>query len=127
MHKTYLKLAVIIGALSVALGAFGAHALKEKLSADALAIYETATRYQFYHVVALLAVGILYKDFPNKWINNAGKLFVAGIILFSGSLYLLAAFKGMGNERMNWIGAITPAGGISFIAGWLCLFSGFKK
>lgn len=127
MHKTYLKLAAIIGALSVALGAFGAHALKEKLPADALAIYETAVRYQLYHVFALLAVGILYKDFPNKWVNNAGKLFILGIVLFSGSLYLLTTFKGMGNENMNWLGAITPLGGLSFILGWLFLFAGISK
>ncbi|RTL59892.1 MAG: DUF423 domain-containing protein [Sphingobacteriales bacterium] len=127
MHKTYLKLAAVTGALSVALGAFGAHALKEKLPADALAIYETAIRYQFYHVFALLATGILYKDFSNKWIHNAGKLFILGTILFSGSLYLLTAFKGMGNENMNWIGAITPLGGLSFILGWLFLVMGISK
>ena len=127
MHKTYLKLAAITGALTVALGAFGAHALKDKLSADALAIFETAIRYQFYHVFALLAVGILYKDFPNKWINNAGKLFIAGMIFFCGSLYLLTAFKGMGNESMNWLGAITPFGGVSFITGWILIAMGLGK
>ncbi|MBI1780409.1 MAG: DUF423 domain-containing protein [Sphingobacteriales bacterium] len=127
MHKTYLKLAAIIGALSVALGAFGAHALKEKLPVDALAVYETAIRYQFYHVFALLTVGVLYKGFPNKWINNAGKLFITGIILFCGSLYLLTALKGMGKENLNWIGAITPFGGLSFILGWVSLVIGISK
>lgn len=127
MRKTYLKLAAIIGALSVALGAFGAHALKEKLSPDALAVYETAVRYQFYHVFALLAAGILYKEYPNKWINNAGKLFILGIIIFCGSLYLLTAFKVMDNENMNWMGAITPFGGLSFILGWLFLVLGISK
>lgn len=127
MHKTFLKTAAFLGALSVVLGAFGAHALKERLAADVLAVYETAIRYQFYHVFALLAAGILYKDFPNKWIQNAGKFFIAGIILFSGSLYLLTAFKGMGNDNMNWIGAITPLGGLCFILGWLFLVVGFSK
>lgn len=127
MHKTFLKTAAFLGALSVASGAFGAHALKERLAADVLAVYETAIRYQFYHVFALLAVGILYKDFPNKWVHNAGKFFIAGIILFSGSLYLLTALKGMGNDNMNWIGAITPLGGLCFILGWLFLADGFSK
>jgi uncharacterized membrane protein YgdD (TMEM256/DUF423 family) len=127
MYKPFLKIGAVIGALSVILGAFGAHALKEKLPADALAVYETAVRYQFYHVLALLASGILYKEFSNKWISNAGKLFILGIILFSGSLYLLTAFKGMGNENLNWVGAITPFGGLSFILGWLCLVIGITK
>jgi uncharacterized membrane protein YgdD (TMEM256/DUF423 family) len=127
MHKTFLKAAAIIGALSVALGAFGAHALKEKLTPDALVIFETAVRYQFYHVFALLAAGMLYKEFPNKWISNAGKLFIIGIIIFCGSLYLLSTFKGMNMEGMNWIGAITPLGGLSFILGWVCLFIGVVK
>jgi uncharacterized membrane protein YgdD (TMEM256/DUF423 family) len=124
MRKSFLKTATMLGALSVILGAFGAHALKEKLSADVLAVYETAVRYQFYHVFALLATGILYKEFPDKWLINAGKLFMAGILLFSGSLYLLTLVKAMGNEGMNWLGVITPLGGLCFIAGWLCLFTG---
>ena len=127
MYKPFIKTAAIIGALSVALGAFGAHALKEKLPADALAIFETAVRYQFYHVFALLAAGILFKEFQNKWIKNAGKLFIAGIIIFCGSLYLLTTIKGLNVEGMNWIGAITPLGGIAFITGWICLFSGIAK
>ena len=127
MHKTFLKTAAIIGALSVALGAFGAHALKEKLSAAASAVFETAVRYQFYHVFALLAAAFLYKEYPNKWLCNAGKFFIAGIILFSGSLYILTAIKATGIENMNWIGAVTPLGGLSFILGWLCLFAGLRK
>jgi len=121
MHKTFLSTAAYLGALSVALGAFGAHALKAILNPEALAIFETAVRYQFYHVFALLATGILYNYFPNKFISAAGKLFIAGVILFSGSLYALVYVKNAGNTGLFWVGAITPLGGLSFIAGWVCL------
>ena len=127
MHKGYIKTAALLGALSVALGAFAAHTLKAALSSDVLAIFETAVRYQFYHVFALLAVGILYKEYPGKALHWAGKLFIAGIVLFSGSLYLLTFLKGSGIENMNWVGAITPFGGLCFIAGWVALFLGIRK
>ncbi|MEO5650657.1 MAG: DUF423 domain-containing protein [Ginsengibacter sp.] len=122
MHKGYLKTAALLGALSVGMGAFAAHTLKETLSAYALTIFETAVRYQFYHVFALLIVGILYKEFSGKFLKWSGKLFIAGIILFCGSLYLLTAIKGCGVMGYNWVGAITPFGGLCFIAGWVCLF-----
>jgi uncharacterized membrane protein YgdD (TMEM256/DUF423 family) len=127
MHKTFLRTATITGALSVMLGAFAAHGLKQILSLENLQVFETAVRYQFYHVFALLAVGILYKEFPGKLLKWAGSLFIAGIILFSGSLYLLCYVKH--NELpLNWLGAITPFGGAAFIAGWvLVLFSLLKK
>jgi len=127
MHKGYLKTGAILGALSVALGAFAAHTLKQNISAYALDIFETAVKYQFYHVFALLAVGIVYKEFPNKFLNWSGKLFIAGIILFSGSLYLLTAVKAAEMPGYNWIGAITPFGGLCFIAGWIFLFIGISK
>ncbi|MGE5107971.1 MAG: DUF423 domain-containing protein [Sphingobacteriales bacterium] len=128
MNRTFLKLGAVIGALSVALGAFGAHALKQHLVTDELAIFETAVRYQFYHVFALLSAGILFKEYPNKWINYSGRLFTAGIILFSGSLYLLTFLKASAINNFNWVGAITPLGGLAFICGWLSLFAGiFKK
>lgn len=121
MHKGFIKTAAFTGALSVILGAFAAHGLKQILAFDDLQIFETATRYQFYHVFALLAVGILYKEFPGKLMKWAGNLFIAGIILFSGSLYLLCYVKH--NELpFNWLGAITPFGGAAFIGGWLMLF-----
>jgi uncharacterized membrane protein YgdD (TMEM256/DUF423 family) len=127
MHKGYLKTAAILGALSVALGAFAAHTLKDAISNYALEIFETAVKYQFYHVFALLAAGILYKDFPNKLLNWSGKLFIAGIILFCGSLYVLAAVKAAAQPGYNWIGAITPFGGLCFILGWIFLFLGISK
>jgi uncharacterized membrane protein YgdD (TMEM256/DUF423 family) len=87
MHQGFLKTAAILGALSVALGAFAAHSLKQLLPLEILQTFETAVRYQFYHVLALLATGILYKEFPVKLMKWAGYSFAAGILLFSGSLY----------------------------------------
>jgi uncharacterized membrane protein YgdD (TMEM256/DUF423 family) len=126
MHKGFLKIAALLGALSVALGAFAAHGLKKIFTTDNLQVFETAVRYQFYHVFALLAVGILYAAFPGKLMASAGKFFIAGTILFSGSLYLLCYVK-YSEMPLNWIGAITPFGGVCFIAGWLLLFSAVLK
>jgi uncharacterized membrane protein YgdD (TMEM256/DUF423 family) len=116
MEKSFLLLASILGALGVALGAFGAHALENRLSADLLSTYETGVRYHFYHALALLGVVAVISRWPEAgaavW---AGWLFVVGILIFSGSLYTLA-FTGI-----RWLGAITPIGGAAFIAGWLCL------
>jgi uncharacterized membrane protein YgdD (TMEM256/DUF423 family) len=126
MHKGFIKTAALLGALSVMLGAFAAHGLKKILTADELQIFETAVRYQFYHVFALLAVGILYAAFPGKLMAWAGKLFITGIILFSGSLYLLCYVK-YSEMPLNWIGAITPFGGAAFIVGWLFVFMALIK
>lgn len=119
MHKGFLKTAFILGALSVALGAFAAHGLKNIISNNAIATFETGVRYQFYHVFALLATAIIYKDFPA--VKTAGWLFIGGIILFSGSLYLLSIIQGMVQPGYRWVGLITPFGGLLFIAGWLWL------
>jgi len=124
MHKGFIKTAAILGILAVALGAFAAHALKEKISDYAVNIFETGVRYQFYHVFALLVAGILYKEFPNRFIKWAGILFITGIILFSGSLYCLMYIKGAVMPGYKWIGAITPIGGLACILGWLSLFIG---
>ena len=127
MHKGYLKTATILGALSIALGAFAAHTLKNTISDYALGIFETAVRYQFYHVFALLFTGILFKEFPGKLLKWSGIFFIAGIILFSGSLYILTAIKAAVVPGYNWVGAITPVGGLCFIGGWICLFLGISK
>ena len=127
MHTSFLKTAAIFGALSVALGAFAAHSLKNTISDYALSIFETAVRYQFYHVFALLAVGILFKEYPGKLLKWAGGLFISGIVLFSGSLYMLAVVKAAVLPGYNWIGAITPFGGLCFIAGWISLFIAVSK
>lgn len=127
MNRTFLITAALIGALSVALGAFGAHGLKDKLNESTLGIFETGVRYQFYHVFALLAVGLLFQSFNNGWMLWSGRLFIAGIILFCGSLYLLTYFLANNNESMKWLGAITPFGGLCFIAGWICMVVGILK
>ena len=127
MNKTFLITAAIIGALSVALGAFGAHGLKDKLNEYTLGIFETAVRYQFYHVFALLTVGLLFQYYNNGWMLWSGRLFIAGMILFCGSLYLLTYFIANNNESMKWLGAVTPFGGLCFIAGWVCIAIGIVK
>jgi uncharacterized membrane protein YgdD (TMEM256/DUF423 family) len=126
MHKSFLRIACLLGALSVALGAFGAHKLKEMISEDAVRVFETAVRYQFYHVFALLAAGILYQYFPSKFMRCAGICFILGIVFFSGSLYLLTYIKGAVIPGYDWIGAITPLGGLFFILGWVSMFLGIN-
>ncbi len=123
MHKNFIKIAALLGALSVLLGAFGAHTLKEILSEKSLAIFETGVRYQFYHVLGLLAIGIIYKDCVNERMIWAGRCFLIGMLLFSGSLYALA----IAGPLYSIIGIITPFGGGCFILGWILLFSGVTK
>jgi uncharacterized membrane protein YgdD (TMEM256/DUF423 family) len=116
------RLFTVCGALSaflaVAAGAFGAHALKTRLGPDLLAVFETAARYQMYHAIALIAVGWAVTRWAAPQIRTAGWLFVAGTILFSGSLYLLAL------TGVRGLGAVTPFGGLCFLAGWLLLAVG---
>lgn len=121
MYKSYLFTAAVLGALAVALGAFGAHGLKSKVNADTLQVFETAVKYQFWHVFALIAVAVLFQSYPSNTMLWSGRFFIAGIILFSGSLYALTFFRAAGNESMNWLGAITPFGGLSFIIGWILM------
>ena len=127
MHKGFLKAGAFFGALSVILGAFAAHSIKEKVAPDVLAIFETGVRYQFYHAFALLVVGILYDRFPGKTMIWSGRLFSTGIVLFSGSLYLLTGLKASGIKDLRWAGIITPFGGAAFIAGWICMMISFYK
>ncbi len=126
MHKGFLKMAAIFGAFTVILGAFAAHTIKPIISSDALAVFETGVRYQMYHSIALFFTGLLYKEFPVKSIVIAGKLFIIGIVIFSGSLYLLTYLKTVGANNFLWIGAITPFGGLAFIVAWLLLAKSFK-
>jgi uncharacterized membrane protein YgdD (TMEM256/DUF423 family) len=127
MQKGFLRLGAFLGALSVVLGAFGAHALKQLISDKRLAIFETGVRYQFYHAIALLITGILYKEFTNTYLSWAGRLFGLGLLFFSGSLYLLSFIELTEQTGLRWIAAITPIGGVCFIAGWLLLAIGVSK
>ena len=113
--KTNLIIGAVLMALAVMLGAFGAHALKAILTPQMLATYNTGVEYHFYHALGLLIIGLTGYHVQSKWLNRAGALLVAGIILFSGSLYLLTL------TGIKEIGIITPIGGLSFIAGWICL------
>ncbi len=127
MHKSFLRAAALLGALAVALGAFGAHALRGKVSDLAVNTFETGVRYQFYHVLALAIIAIVYRDYKSKWILWSGNLFMIGILLFSGSLYVLTFMLAAVKPGYNWLGAITPFGGLAFIAGWFCLLMGVMK
>lgn len=116
MTRIFLAIAAAFGGISVILGAFASHALKDRLSEKALAIWETGTKYQMYHALALILIAVLISRFPNSTpLIVAGCAFIAGIMLFSGSLYALS-FTGI-----KWLGAITPLGGVAFIIGWICL------
>jgi len=117
----------LLGALSVALGAFGAHSLKKIVSPEAVATFETGVRYQFYHTFALLLIAVLYEKFPNKFLVWAGNSFLTGMLLFSGSLYLLALLNASSNVGLRKIGIVTPFGGLFFIAGWLFLMWGISR
>lgn len=108
----------IVAGLGVVLGAFGAHGLKTRVSAEMLAIFETGVRYQMYHALALLAVGLTAARHGGALIQASGWLFVAGVAIFSGSLYLMT-FTGA-----RWLGAVTPVGGLLMIAGWVALAFG---
>ncbi len=121
MYKPFIVTALILGALAVFLGAFGAHGLKGYVDVQLLISYETAVRYQFYHVFAIALTGIIYKTIPTKKVLLAGKFFIAGIIVFSGSLYVMTILALFQINQIKLIGAITPFGGILLIAGWILL------
>jgi uncharacterized membrane protein YgdD (TMEM256/DUF423 family) len=121
MNKRFLTLAATLGALAVIAGAFLAHQLKSGMPPAAIEIYETAVRYQFYHVFALLACGFLAERFPGIQIKRAGLFFIAGILLFSGSLYTISGFVSNGISVPFALGVLTPLGGVSFILGWFFL------
>ena len=128
--RRFLRLAAIFGMTAVMLGAFAAHGLKSKLDPAQLANFDTGVRYQMFHAIALLAVAILLDRaaekspdrIPPRPLIAAGGIFTAGIIFFSGSLYLLTTRGLLGIENWKWLGPITPLGGVCFITGWLCLF-----
>jgi uncharacterized membrane protein YgdD (TMEM256/DUF423 family) len=116
MAQLTLTLGAIGGLLGVAFGAFGAHALRNRLDNYALGVFETAVQYQFIHSLALLAVGILMLQVPSSMLlRSSAALLVIGICIFSGSLYLLSL------TGLRWLGAVTPIGGLAFIGAWACL------
>ena len=115
--KLFLAVGCIAAVLAVVLGAFGAHALKTRIAPDLMSIYRTGVEYHFYHALGLILVGLVALHLPDSaWLRGAGWAMLAGIALFSGSLYLLAL------TGLRWLGAITPLGGAAFIAAW-CMFA----
>jgi uncharacterized membrane protein YgdD (TMEM256/DUF423 family) len=120
-NRNILAVGAIFMALAVLLGAFGAHALKPSLSPEMLAVYKTGVEYQFYHALGLLIIGLIGFHIDSKWLRRSGLLLTIGILIFSGSLYVLSL------TGIKVIGAITPIGGVSFVAGWICLSIGILK
>lgn len=128
MFKPALNAAIIFALLGVIIGAMGAHALQPPvLTAKLHAAYETAVRYQFYHSFALLFTALLYFVFPDVWVKRATWAFIAGILLFSGSIYLLIYLEAGLHINPGMLGILTPLGGVCFIAGWLFLFLGINR
>ncbi len=115
MDRTFLLIGALAAFLGVALGAFGAHGLRGRLGPDMLAVFETGVRYQMYHALAIILTSILLARMDGWLVRTAAWCFVAGIVLFSGSLYALAL------GGITILGAVTPLGGVAFLAGWACL------
>jgi uncharacterized membrane protein YgdD (TMEM256/DUF423 family) len=114
VHQLFLIIGALASALAVALGAFGAHALKARLTPDLLTVYHTGVQYHFFHALGLLLIGLAAAQWPaSAWLRVSGWTMLVGIVLFSGSLYLLAL------TGQRWLGAVTPLGGVAFIAAWL--------
>lgn len=122
MAKGFFVVAALMAFMAVAGGAFGAHGLKSKVSTEMLDTFQTGIQYQFYHALGLLVVAILIQIFqPSLLLKTSGFLFIAGMVVFSGSLYALVL------TGVKWLGAITPIGGLAFLAGWICLLiSGWR-
>jgi uncharacterized membrane protein YgdD (TMEM256/DUF423 family) len=121
MHKRFVAAGAVLAGLAVALGAFGAHGLKKIVPAETVSTFQTGVQYQMYHALALLFAGILFEKFSQRYIRLVGIFFISGILLFSGSLYLLTAFKAADTVGLEKFGLITPFGGLAFIAGWIFL------
>ena len=125
--KIFSLIACLFAGLSVVLGAFGAHALKDRLTPEQLITFETGVRYQMYHALALFAVAWLSTKLNGSLVQAGGWCFTAGIVLFSGSLYLLACREVLGLTHWKWLGPVTPLGGLLFIMGWGCLLAAVAR
>lgn len=120
--KIFITLGCVNAMFAVILGAFGAHALKSRLAENMLAVYHTGVQYHLYHALGLIVAGlIIMQTAPIVWFKSAGWLMFAGIIFFSGSLYLLSI------TQLRWLGMITPIGGMAFIIAWGLMFTGIIK
>jgi uncharacterized membrane protein YgdD (TMEM256/DUF423 family) len=126
MYKPALATGAFLGALAVILGAMGAHAISSMVTPDVMQIYQKAVDYHFYHVFAILAAGIIHSAYPHRAVRSAYACFLTGILLFSGSLYLLTFLKANGGG-LGVFNLVTPLGGLFFIAGWMLLLAGVIK
>jgi uncharacterized membrane protein YgdD (TMEM256/DUF423 family) len=120
VYNVLLWMGALYGFTAVALGAFGAHGLKPQLDAYQLSIFEKAVQYQFVHTLAIILAALLWRSQPTIWLQFAGISFALGILLFSGSLYLLAT-RHLMQMGLAWLGPVTPVGGLFFLAGWMFL------
>jgi len=123
-HRKYVKTGFFLAGLSVVFGAFGSHLLKNVINETALNTFEIGVRYQMIHALALIILGLNHRKFSEPKLNMALRLMIAGVIIFSGSLYFLATRAIWTSESYAFVGAITPIGGLSFISAWLILFFG---
>lgn len=115
MERVFFVLGALSAFIGVAAGAFGTHGLKSRMSAEMLSVFEVGVRYQMYHAFALIVAAWLQAKWPSSLVTTSGWFFVIGTIFFSGSLYLLSV------SGVRWFGAITPLGGLAFLAGWVCM------
>lgn len=127
MQKIFLIIGTVLAGVAVVLGAFGAHGLRKIVSPENVATYQTGVQYQMYHALALILIGILSERILNSYLSYAGVLFVAGVVLFSGSLYLIVSLYAMNKAVPTAIGILTPIGGLLFILGWICLLISILK
>ncbi len=127
MYKPFLLTAAIFGGLAVMLGAFGAHGLKALATPEMVEAFKTGVTYQMYHVFGLFAIGIIYEKYSSSLLVCAGVMFIIGVILFSGSLYFMTYLKVMQIESLQWVGIVTPVGGVFMIIGWILLLFGLVK
>jgi len=122
MFKLFTLLGSINALLAVMIGAFGAHALKNRLTSEMLEIFQTGVQYHFYHALGLIAVGLIAMHLPeSSWVRWSGWVMLTGIIVFSGSLYILSV------SGIRWLGAVTPIGGTAFILSWVLLMAAIIK
>ena len=127
MHKKFIALGALLAAFAVTFGAFGAHGLKNFVEEETVKTFQTGVQYQLYHALAIIFTGILYERHSSKLLHYAAWFFISGIILFSGSLYLLTLLKATETVGLTRLGLITPFGGLSFIFGWGCLFLSYWR
>jgi uncharacterized membrane protein YgdD (TMEM256/DUF423 family) len=120
-NKDFLTTATILAALAVAFGAFGAHGLKQLVPPDKIDVFKTGVQYQFYHAIAIALTVIISQYMDDKWLRLSAWFFLTGILLFSGSLYILTYIAVVNSEGGKWVGAITPLGGVCFLLGWFFL------